>query len=143
MAQSLLPYEGYEALGRRGLSAFVSGTNGARCRLFQNNYFPTKASSWVDFEEAAFTGYAPQSPGVPTDEGLTPLNIQIFRFAPIVFTMFALPMATAYGYWIDWINPIGSIRQVLWVKRFDNPFLFTGPGSSLAVVLTPGFRQGV
>lgn len=142
MAASILPYEGYHGLGAKGLSAFINGANVARCRLFANNYYPSKTTSWTDFVEASFTGYAAQAPGIPTDEGLSPLNIEIFRFPAITFTMFAPPIATAWGYWIDWINPVGLERQALWVKRFDNPFVFTGPGSSLKVILTPGFRQG-
>lgn len=142
MSLPIITYDGYSGLMAGALSSFASGANGSRLRLFQNNYYPTKQTLFTDLIEATFTGYSPGIPTSAVDEGLSALFIDLWKFGPITFTMSAGPPQAIFGYWLDFINPLTLLRQLIWVKRFDTPFLFSGPGVSLPVILYPGFSQG-
>lgn len=142
MSLPIVTYAGYSYLMEGTLATFASGANGARMRLFVNNYYPTKDTLWSDLIEANFIGYVPGVVPFPVDQGLNGLLRDWWKFAPVTFTMTSLPMQAVYGYWIDGLHPITSVRTLIWVKRFNSPFLFTGPGIALPVVLTPGFAQG-
>lgn len=142
MAHPLLTYEGYSGLMGACVAAIAAGANGSRVRLWQNDYTPTRLTLWYDFVEATFAGYAPIPVSAAIDKGVTALMIDVWEFAKVKFVMTALPPQVVYGYWIDFVNPLTSIRQSLWCKRFDAPFLFNAIGVSLPLTLTPGFRQG-
>lgn len=142
MSAPLLTYEGYQSLMGGALASFAAGANAARVRLFKNNLTPTKDSIWTDFVEADFSGYLPIPVPSAVDQGLTPAHIDVWKFAKVTFVISALPQQVVYGYWVDHLNPYTSLRRSLWCQRFDAPFLFSAPGVSLPVTLTPGFRQG-
>jgi hypothetical protein len=142
MAAPLLTYEGYHGLMGGAIAGFAGGANGSRVRLFKNNLFPAKTTVWTEFVENDFSGYAPIAIPAAADLGLDPANIDIWKFGQVIFTMTTLPMQVAYGYWLDFVNPLTLVRQSLWVQRFDSPFLFNAPGCKLPITLTPGFRQG-
>jgi hypothetical protein len=135
--------EGYSGLMASLVRGLLAGANGTLVRLFANNLYPTQASVWTDFEEASFAGYAPQPFSTAIDQGLNPDAVDVWRFAAVAWTLTALPTQVVYGYWIDWINPVTSLRQSLWCQRFDSPYLFDLPSRTLTLVATPGFSQGV
>jgi len=141
MSNPIVTYEGYSGLMGGCVRSFASGANSSRIRLFQNNIYPTKNNVWSDFQECDFAGYVAIPVPAANDQGLTPLFIDIWRFAKVNFVMSALPTQICYGWWVDWVNPLSSLRQSLWCQRFDSPFLFSAPGTTLPITLTPGFSQ--
>jgi hypothetical protein len=143
MTAPLLTFDGYSSLMRGALSVFANGANGSRVRLFKNNYTPDQNTHWVDFIEADFSGYAPCPTPLAIDQGLQATQFDLWKFNSATFTMTSAPGQMVYGYWIDFFDPTTSLRVVLWAQRFNSPFYFSGPGISLPVILTPGFRQAV
>lgn len=143
MVAPILTYEGYSGLMGACVASIAIGANGSRVRLFQNNFTPNRLTLWSDFVEATFPGYVPISVPAAIDQGITSvLMMDVWDFAKVTFSLSALPSQVVYGYWIDFVNPLTHLRQSLWCKRFDSPFLFNAIGVSLPLTLTPGFRQG-
>jgi len=142
MSAPVVMWEGMAGLMAQGLSAIMGGANNSRVRLFGNNYSPTAPTSYTDFLECSFAGYAAVPVPTAVDQGLNFNQIDIWAFDPVRFTMSAPPAAVAYGYWIDFVNPRTHTRQALWAQRFNVPFAFLRAGDFLPVVLTPGFSQG-
>jgi hypothetical protein len=142
MSATILTYEGYSGLMGACVAAIASGANGSRVRLYGNDFNPTRLTLWHDFTEASFPGYAAIPVPAAIDQGITALMMDVWDFAKVTFTMSSTPAQVVYGYWIDFSNPLTHLRQSLWCKRFDAPFLFNAAGVALPLTLTPGFRQG-
>jgi hypothetical protein len=139
---ALITYEGYSAIMSAIMSQIMGGRNNCRIRLFQNNFTPVVTSTWSSFVESTIVGYASLPFPAGVDIGLNPSGVDVWQFSAVTFGPFSPSSQIIYGYWIDWINPLTALRQMLWCHLFDSPFAWVFPGQTMPIVLTPGLNQG-
>lgn len=142
MPAPIVTYEGYSGLMLSLLNGISGGANGCQARLFGNNFFPVKSSVWSDFVPAAMAGGENVPLNMANDSGLNVFGVDVWTFSPSTWVNLGAANVIAWGYWIDWTNPRTGLRQSLWAQRFNAPFVFHAPFSSLTLVVTPGFAQG-
>lgn len=142
MPEPIITYEGYGGLSSVIMAGIIGGNNTAKIRLFRNDLTPTHTTLWTDFLENSYAGYSALSLPTPVNQGLNPANLDVWRFPQINFRSTGPAAQVTYGYWIDFVNPMTSVRQSLWCQRFPIPWAWTGPGQQLPIILTPGFAQG-
>ena len=126
---------------------FAATPDGAKVRLFQNNYTPSIASVLADFTQATFTGYA-QAELLDTMAGLpridTDGNVYIVCNSVLSFTQTAdTTPNTVYGYYV--VSDVGS--HIIAAKRFDTPIEFNAAGIALDLelafrLIATGFQGG-
>lgn len=110
--------------------------DGAKVRLFQNDFQPSKDSVIADFTPADFTGYATSSAIVWPDPIISPDGIPYIIGDLKLFTgtgPFSVSN-TIYGYYI--VDGAGT--KLLWAERFDEAQVVAAAGQSVQVVPTFG-----
>jgi hypothetical protein len=122
----------------QGLVGVAGELNGAKLKLFTNDFQPVPTSVVGDFTEATQTGYAATTItwGTPyvNDSGWAEVLSQL------ITTIFSAGLAeggTIYGYYLT--NTAGS--TLLLSERLDNPIAITRDGQAIDIVARYVFGQ--
>jgi hypothetical protein len=135
-------------IGKVGLMDVVmsvlSGNPTATVHLFQNPLTLGLATVLGDFIESNFVGYVPAELPAQTDEGIVPpgQDSRVYNMVSFSCTGGALLPQPVYGYWVQWLNPVSGLPELLWCELFGSPWSFTAAGQFLTFQLSLGASQG-
>jgi hypothetical protein len=124
------------------VQAIANGNNNSRIHLYANDYWPYPGTLLGDFVELVGAGYLPAVPGDPSNLGVDVTRRDVWLFPETVFTAnpSGLPVL-AYGYWLDFFDPLTAVTRVLWAQRFQAPQALLVAGQQIRFTLSFGGAQ--
>lgn len=137
-----LPLAGLKTSIDLFLWALAQPNIATRLHLFTNQVWPNTWTVLTDFVEATAPGLSAQSVPLPATIAADGTGRWLATWTPIVFTAAGggLPEAVQ-GWWLDALDPLTSVRGLLWAQRLPTPFAFLAAGNNLAVPLQLSLGQ--
>lgn len=122
--------------------ALQNGLHGTRVRLYSNDYWPVKESVRASFTELSGGGYVAKPTGIPVNLGTDVTGRNVWQFPETLWTATGagLPVV-AFGYWVDFIDPLTGGTRVLQAQRFNAPIAWLNVGDKVRFSLSWGGKQ--
>jgi len=102
-----------------------------RLRLYKNNYTPVAGSTFGDFTQADFSGYAEETPAFGSATVVNGKGTIVDAAARLFIHTGGGTANTVYGYYVvDDLN-----NEILWAERFPSPILMSVAADQIAITL--------
>jgi len=103
-----------------------NGLHNCKIRLYSNDYWPVKESVRAN----------------PTNLGTDVTGRNVWKFPETLWTAtgVGLPII-AYGYWIDFVDPLVGGTRILQAQRFQAPIAWIAAGDKVRFSLSWGGKQ--
>jgi hypothetical protein len=120
----------------------ANGNNNCRIHLFANDYRPAPNTVLGSFTELIGAGYAPLPTGNPVNLGVDVARRDVWQFPETIWTALGIGLpVVAYGYWVDFTDPLTGGTRVLWAQRFQSPQVMLHAGDVIKFALSWGGKQ--
>lgn len=122
--------------------ALRNGQHSCVARLFSNDYQPDVNTTRTNLLELVGAGYGPNSLGNPTNLGIDITGRDVWLFPEVVWTATGIGLPViAYGYWIDFLDPLTGGTRILQVQKFFQPQAFIAAGNQIRFTPSWGGKQ--
>jgi hypothetical protein len=122
--------------------SLANGHNNCRVHLFANDYQPDANTVLASFIELSGAGYLPKPTGNPTNLGVDLTRRDVWQFPDLIWTATGVGLPViAYGYWVDFLDPLTGGTRVLWAQKFQAAQALWLAGQTIRFALSWGGKQ--